>query len=305
MVPNHTNFSARCPYININILILCFLIINIGYLILQNGQKITLERVEKNDNGRNNTRIIQVYKKEHHPSQSLEYIYNHYNNKERKFHHWKEYASHYDFHLKLLLKMLNNSKTFRMLEIGLLHGGSIEVWEKYFSRMDFKYVGMDINPDCKHFEDGTRNIFIEIGSQNSATDLMKICQKHGPFDFIVDDGGHTYDMMNTSIETLFTTDLCMTRKSLYVIEDMHTMVQKGRFSQHQGDIPGIPAEIFRRVHYYWSLRKDGYGFNPRWSIFKESDKIWADRVESITEYDSMMFIHRGVGSGPLTPIVKG
>ena len=111
--------------------------------------------------------------------------------------------------------------------------------------------------------------------------------------------------MQMALKTLFVSDQCMEDNSLYVIEDMHTMVQKGRFSQHQGDIPGIPAEIFRRIHYYWSLRKDGYGFNPRWSIFKESDKIWADRVESITEYDSMMFIHRGVGSGPLTPIVKG
>ena len=121
MVPNHTSLSARCPCININIIILCFLIINIGYLVLQGGQKITLERVEKSNNGRNNTRIIQIYKKEHQPSQSLEYIYNHYNNEDRKFYHWKEYASHYDFHLKLLLKMLHNSKKFRMLEKNLKH----------------------------------------------------------------------------------------------------------------------------------------------------------------------------------------
>ena len=47
---------------------------------------------------------------------------------------------------------------------------------------------MDIEKNCKRFEDEERNVFIRIASQASENDLIKICKDHGPFDFIVDDG---------------------------------------------------------------------------------------------------------------------
>ena len=235
--------------------------------------------------------------------QSLKYIYENYNNT-RQFHHWKEFAPHYELHLNLLMRRLDMSQEFRMLEIGVRFGGSIEVWKTYFSKMNLYYAGLDIDHRCKRLEDKTRKVFIEIGSQASQNVLNKICKEHGPFHFIVDDGGHTFDQMKTSIDTLFPSDLCMTRDSLYVIEDMHTMIHK----DYQGaQIPGIPAEIFRRMHYYW------YQW-PNWKRAlelnqllrpDESDKMWADRIESISLYDSMMFVHRGIGSGPLTDIFKG
>ena len=87
---------------------------------------------------------------------------------------------------------------------------------------------MDIEKNCKRFQDEERNVFIRIASQASENDLIKICKDHGPFDFIVDDGGHSYEMMKTSIEALYPSDLCMTVQSLYVIEDMHTMVMKNQ-----------------------------------------------------------------------------
>ena len=122
----------------------------------------------------------------------------------------------------------DNSQEFRMLEIGVSQGGSLEVWKRYFSGKNLYYVGMDIEKNCKRFEDEERNVFIRIASQASENDLIKICKVHGPFDFIVDDGGHSYEMMKTSIETLFPSDLCMKAQSLYVIEDMHTMVMKNQ-----------------------------------------------------------------------------
>ena len=230
---------------------------------------------------------------------TLQYVYENYNNP-RQFHHWKEYASHYELHLNLLMGKLETSPEFRMLEIGVRFGGSIEVWKTYFSERNLYYVGMDIEPNCKRFEDKERNIFIRIGSQASQNDLIQICKDHGPFDFIVDDGGHTFDQMKTSIDTLFPSDLCMTPKSLYVIEDMHTMVIK---DQDSSSIPGIPSELFERMHYYWYHHPLFQTVPLRNS--NENDKKWADRIESISLYDSMMFVHRGTGSGPLTEIKKG
>merc|ERR1712226_848721 len=96
-----------------------------------------------------------------------------------------------------------------MLEIGVQSGGSLNVWKNYFSSRPFYYVGMDIDKRCKRSEDVNQNIFIEIGSQLNSTDLLKVCEKHGPFHLVVDDGGHTFKMMQTALKTLFVTDKCM------------------------------------------------------------------------------------------------
>lgn len=219
------------------------------------------------------------------------------------FDRWMPYAIHYDTHLQQILKKIPNSKTFRMLEIGVQSGGSIDVWKSYFSSHPFYYVGMDIQPRCKRNENTNQNIFIEIGSQLSSEDLINICKKHGPFDFILDDGGHTFDQMKTAIDTLFPMDICMTRNSLYAIEDMHTMAMDG-YSKLTTDIPSIPSEIFRKMHYYWYTRKH---FKTKENARKEdaSNKVWADSVDSISLYDSLMFVHRGYGTRNVERIRKG
>ena len=232
---------------------------------------------------------------------SLSYIYDNYGGT-HAFDHWKEYATKYDFHLQQLFDKMPKTGLFRMLEIGVQSGGSVEVWKSFFSQRPFYYVGMDIDERCKRSEDVSQNIFIEIGSQLSVQDLLQICKKHGPFDIIVDDGGHTSTMMNTSLCTLFPSDLCMAPNSLYVIEDMHTMMFKG-YSKHLMDIPNMAAEIFHKMHYYWS--SSGMVDHNFVKSQHSPDKEWADRVESISLYNSMMFIHRGYGNGRLTRIIGG
>ena len=127
-----------------------------------------------------------IWKNKHYHI-TLEYVYENYKGV-RLFHHWKEYASHYELHLNMLMGKRDNSQEFRMLEIGVSQGGSLEVWKRYFSGKNLYYVGMDIEKNCKRFEDEERNVFIRIASQASENDLIKICKDHGPFDFIVDDG---------------------------------------------------------------------------------------------------------------------
>ena len=88
-------------------------------------------------------------------------------------------------------------------------------------------------------------------------------------------------------------------KSLYVIEDMHTMVFKEYISKPT-DIPSKPGELFRKMHYYWYAKRSG-----TWDVEFLMDKEWTDRIGSITLYDSMMFIRHKHGHGPLTRIRKG
>jgi len=283
---------------NINqFLLLCVFIIEpLTFIVYLNNDRFNAQRQnsEKMKSMKNLSKLKSV--------KNLTYIYENYK-ANPGFHHWLEYAAHYDFHLPILISKFPKSKTIKMLEIGVQSGGSMEVWKSYFSSRSFYYVGMDINKHCKKFEDISRNISIEIGNQLSRENLLQICRKYGPFDFIVDDGGHTSKMMRTSLNTLFLSDSCMSKHSLYVIEDMCTMVYT-KFSEKDSDIPSIVSEIFRKMHFYWYNHKDMKTYKA-WNNMQSSDKDWADLIESISLYDSMMFIHRGYGSGPLTLVKRG
>ena len=79
------------------------------------------------------------------------------------------------------------SQDISFLEFGIWKGGSIKMWQDYFgaeSRLTF----LDIDPDCKAFE--VPGLTVEIGDQSDGIFLQDVATKHGPFDIIIDDGGH-------------------------------------------------------------------------------------------------------------------
>ena len=91
-----------------------------------------------------------------------------------------------------------------MLEIGVQSGGSMIIWPQWFSDIDFTYIGVDINPLCLQLDMcNDDQIHVEIGSQEDPVFLQGLCDKYGPFDIIIDDGGHTAKQMITTLRTLF------------------------------------------------------------------------------------------------------
>ena len=102
-----------------------------------------------------------------------------------------------------------------ILEIGILDGKSLLTWRDYYYKS--KIVGIDINPDCKQFEDKDNNISVEIGSQDDFVFLNEIMREYGKFDMILDDGSHMNEHVIYSFEHLFES---VKSGGLYVIEDM-------------------------------------------------------------------------------------
>ncbi len=86
------------------------------------------------------------------------------------------------------------------LEIGVDKGGSLRMWREFFApaaRLTF----LDIDPACKALElPGTE---IRIGDQADRDFLASVARDRGPFDMIVDDGGHKMHQQITSFETLW------------------------------------------------------------------------------------------------------
>jgi hypothetical protein len=102
-----------------------------------------------------------------------------------------------------------------IMEIGVLNGQSIKTWKDYFYRANI--LGIDINPDCKQFEDN--KIKIEIGSQADRDFLQQIKDAYAPFDMILDDGSHMNSHVIFSFEHLFDS---VKSGGVYIVEDCAT-----------------------------------------------------------------------------------
>jgi hypothetical protein len=118
-----------------------------------------------------------------------------------------------DFYDRFFEKL--RGRPVRILEIGVLQGASVKMWETYFPYG--LVIGADINPDVVRFE--SKRIKIEIIDQSNIQNLIDLGVKHGPFDVIVEDGSHLWEHQITSLRTLFP---FLKDKGFYIVEDLQT-----------------------------------------------------------------------------------
>ena len=119
-----------------------------------------------------------------------------------------DYVRHYEQQFQKF-----RDEPIEMLEIGVASGGSLRMWERFFTRA--KIIGVDIIPGCTHHAGGRK--FVEIGSQTDAAFLQGLMAKYHPT-IIIDDGSHQADHIRFTIEHLFPG---LQPGGCYVIEDLN------------------------------------------------------------------------------------
>ncbi len=137
-----------------------------------------------------------------------ETFYNHTGN---LIHKWDHYFEIYE---KYFSKYKN--KKVNILEIGISHGGSLQMWKKYFGE-NVNIFAIDVNQECKKHEDDKIKIF--IGSQSDVNFLKTVESQLPELDIILDDGGHTMQQQIVSFEQLY---LKVKEGGLYIVEDTHS-----------------------------------------------------------------------------------
>jgi len=220
--------------------------------------------------------------------ESLEHTWLNYN-EQYLFDHWLGYADHYEAHLPRPTS--KKKQPIRMLEIGVQSGGSVRLWKKCYGEQ-LHFTGLDIDNRCKRMKNKKENIHIVIGSQTNTSFLSQVCEKYGPFDIVIDDGGHTAHMIRTTMAAMLPSEACMREKSVYVVEDTHTMSKCNDEKSYCGDptdISSIPCDAFLQQHSQWFSIS-----NPALHLVKET--AWAARVVSVHLYDSMIFYELGTKS---------
>jgi len=196
-------------------------------------------------------------------------------------HKWHHYLQIYEDRLGPL-----RDRPIRMLEIGVFRGGSLEMWKGWL-HADSVIVGLDIDPGCRQYEQADRGMHVRIGDQSDAEFLAQVVEEFGPFDVILDDGGHTTTQMITSFNHLFRGGLV--EGGQYLVEDTHTNWWPGYVDSKMTFIEFAKAlaELLHAPYFdAWSI--DPYTYTEgegRRTMNMSWIEAW---LHSVTFYDSIV-----------------
>lgn len=193
------------------------------------------------------------------------------NNEKRLIHKWDHYFDIYERHFQKY-----RGKEVVILEIGVFHGGSLQMWKDYFgSRV--KIYGIDINPRCKTLEE--EGIEILIGSQSDRDFLRKVKQQIPRPDILIDDGGHTMKQQIVTYEELFDH---VKDDGVYLCEDVHTSyrIEFGGGYKRRNTFVEFSKNFIDWLNAYHSEQR----------ALKTSD--FTRSVNSIHYYDSIVIVEK-------------
>lgn len=132
------------------------------------------------------------------------------------------YCTKHQKYFKIYEEILSKyvGKKVVVVEIGVLSGGSLLMWKKFFGE-NARIIGIDINEKAKELEKYGFEIF--IGDQSKPEFWKTFFSKIGPIDVMIDDGGHSnLDQIVTTINAVKK----IKDGGVIVIEDTHSSYQK-------------------------------------------------------------------------------
>ena len=121
---------------------------------------------------------------------------------------WSNYGDIYDKHFAPF-----RDQPINILEIGVLRGGSMRMWEKYFPNANI--FGIDIDNECLQYQSDRTKIF--IGDQSDVSFLRNVKAKIPRVDILIDDGSHRAKDQKITFEEMY---YHVRKPGIYLIEDI-------------------------------------------------------------------------------------
>jgi len=134
-----------------------------------------------------------------------------FDNPGRQIHKWHHYLEIYHRHFAAF-----RGKSPVVVEIGVQHGGSLQMWREYFGP-GCRVVGIDIDERCRMFADQDTTIL--IGDQGDRAFLAGVRLQVPHIDILIDDGGHTMAQQIATFEELYAH---IQPHGVFLCEDMHS-----------------------------------------------------------------------------------
>lgn len=125
-----------------------------------------------------------------------------------------KWAHYFDIYHRHFARFRGTACT--VVEIGIYHGGSLEMWRDYFGPKA-RLIGVDIEERARALAAPGTDIL--IGDQEDPAFLQQIIDHAGTIDIVIDDGGHT---MAQQITTLLQLYPAVQANGVFLVEDLHT-----------------------------------------------------------------------------------
>ena len=130
-------------------------------------------------------------------------------------------------------------KPIKLLEFGVKFGSSTRMWEEAFPKA--QCYAVDNAPRWRVMPQKTRFANVDL---RDARQLQDFCQKHGPWDVVVDDSAHTSEVTRNIITTLWPTYI--RSGGWLIVEDINSGYKTSRD-------PSKPIELHDHIDYCMSL----------------------------------------------------
>jgi hypothetical protein len=170
----------------------------------------------------------------------------------------------------------------RVLEIGVFHGGGLDQLRALLGPQAV-LVGMDVDPSAEAACAGRFDV--AVGDQSDPEFLTSVVERFGPFDVIIDDGGHTMAQQITSVECLFPT---LNDGGVYLVEDTHTSYWE-------------PFQDADQTFMEWAKARlddiNAYHFSRDAEL-----SVWTTSVTGIHVYDSIVVLDKARHQPPFCEV---
>ena len=186
---------------------------------------------------------------------------------------WSHYPEIYDKHFS---KYRDLPITF--LEIGILNGGSLQIWEKYFPKA--KIFAVDIDEKCKQYESDRTKIF--IGDQADKSFLRNVKAQVPQIDIIIDDGGHRAEQQINTFEEMY---YHLKAKGVYLIEDIE-------LNYRQDKKPGNFMDLMKSKIDELNIRRTLPLRTSLSNNWKDLEVRFTNTTNSITFYDNVVVFEK-------------
>ena len=209
------------------------------------------------------------------PGRGLEWHFDH--NDGRMSYKWRHYFEIYERYLARY-----RGRRITLLEIGVCHGGSLQLWRRYLGRRA-QIVGLDIDPRVAALAEP--GIDLVVGDQSDPSVIARLVDRYGCFDVVIDDGSHLPDHQIASMSLLWP---YLSAGGTYIVEDLHTNYWRsyGAGRGHPGSFISWLGERIDDVHAFHSDDPD----------FVVND--WTRTIGAIHVHDSVVVLEKTLREPP-------
>ena len=185
---------------------------------------------------------------------------------------WHHYLALYDRHLEQF-----RNTPVRLLELGVLHGGSLQLWREYFGAAAVLH-GIDI--DERSAQASEPGLVVHTGDASDTDLLGRVVDEMGGVDVVIDDASHIGAHQIASFSTLWPR---LAAHGVYICEDTHAnywttfgggYLEPGSFIEHT-------KHLIDRMH-AWYVDDERL----------DRDEAFARECRGIHVYDSMVVFEK-------------